>query len=240
MIIMMQEVHCPAAGGLSTSHGYRIFYACQEEKKARVAIAVRADARVKVHVVHAHSLMTIVDLSVAGRRLRVASLYIPHETSPVNWEEAASTLEQEIYKDGVLVIAGDMNFSGTEAMQETLVGERWHRDDATASMKIQEQATQMDYRTRGAKDVSYNLIPASKRPVMPTDQDILEANIEWLCGERRRTGPQRGISRNAATWRRNIEVKILEMPAEPAPTMTTRPRSRARIRRAPRGQRAAM
>lgn len=77
---------------------------------ARVAVAVRAGAWVKVLEVQARRLMTVVVSSVAGRRLRAASLCIPHETSPVNWEEATPQLEAEANKDGVFIIAGDMNF----------------------------------------------------------------------------------------------------------------------------------
>lgn len=84
MLIMLQEVHCPAASGISTSHGYMIFYAYEEEKIARVAVAVRADARVKVLEVEARRLAIVVVLTVAGRRLQVASPYILHETSLVN------------------------------------------------------------------------------------------------------------------------------------------------------------
>lgn len=42
----------------------------------------------------------------------------------MNGEEATTSLEHEIDKEGVLIIAGDMHFYGTEAMQETLAGER--------------------------------------------------------------------------------------------------------------------
>lgn len=220
ILIMMQEVHCTVASELSKSHNYKGFYAHEEEKRATIAVALRADAQVTIHEVHAHRLMTIVDLSVAGRNLRVASIYIPHETSPVNEEEDTSQLEAEASKCGVRIVAGEMKFYDTEAMQEKLCA------GTTSTMNLKQHPTQRYHRiadilsgfavatpsardwgartawgrnagrtrldcilTRGTNEVFYHLIPASKRPMMPTGHDILEAAIEWNSNARRGAAP---------------------------------------------------
>lgn len=64
--------------------------------------------------------------------------YIPHRTSQVDWENAASNIA-DFSTDGPRVIAGDTNRYGTKC--DKMAGSRWRDVEATQSMKMHGSAS---------------------------------------------------------------------------------------------------